>query len=240
MRGQRSVEHVFGYADRIWRRVGPYNDESGVVHQGYSAETGLGAVQAKPTPLDAGFQVVCNKEDYVTQDPFGYHNAMWIASTSRPDMLSITHLWSWRSVIRTRIGNMKWLWNMWCGICQKNLKLSGWKVAVGRLRWCRLGRWRQPPTFIHRICFLLVRRSISSKSEKQNSVALSKTETEYTALSSAVKEALHLRCLIIEIVVEGRIPQQSFMGTILLPRNPFYHARSEHIDIRYHFIREVV
>ncbi|KAH8307514.1 hypothetical protein KR059_008928 [Drosophila kikkawai] len=92
--------------------------------------------------------------------------------------------------------------------------------------------------------FFLSGGPISWKSEKQNSVALSSTKAEYMALSSAVKEALHLRRLIIEIGCGRKDTPTIIHGDNLsaqnLARNPVYHARSKHIDIRYHFIREVI
>lgn len=64
------------------------------------------------------------------------------------------------------------------------------------------------------------------------------------ALSSAVKEALHLRRLIIEIGCGRKDTPTIIHGDNLsaqnLARNPVYHARSKHIVIRYHFIREVI
>lgn len=79
-------------------------------------------------------------------------------------------------------------------------------------------------------------------SRKQNTVALSTTESEYMAASEAAKEILWLRQLLIDIdepqlVVTLCIDNQS---AIKLIHNPIYHKRTKHIDIRYNFIREKV
>ncbi len=85
---------------------------------------------------------------------------------------------------------------------------------------------------------------ISWKSKKQNVVALSSCEAEYIALSTCVQEALYLRkllvcmyCRNVESSVTVGVDNQ---GSIALAKNPVHHQRSKHIDVRYHFIRDVV
>lgn len=73
-------------------------------------------------------------------------------------------------------------------------------------------------------------------------VALSSTEAEYMALTQAVKEVLWLRSLVTEIGALAHAAEilqiySDNQGAIALARNPGFHARSKHIDIRYHFIR---
>ena len=85
--------------------------------------------------------------------------------------------------------------------------------------------------------------AISWASRKQSTVALSSTEAEYITLTQAVKEVLWLRTLFSEIGAPkhaGEISQISSdnQGAIALAKNPGFHARSKHIDIQYHFIRE--
>ena len=83
---------------------------------------------------------------------------------------------------------------------------------------------------------------ISWKSRKQNSVALSSCEAEYYAMSYAVQEAKCLRQLLCDMIgtelqtVTLYIDNQS---AIALAKNPVQHNRSKHIDIRYHFLRDV-
>lgn len=91
--------------------------------------------------------------------------------------------------------------------------------------------------------FILAGGAVSWKSQKQRTVALSSTESEYVSLSEAVKEAIYLKGLLtelqqetfskIELLIDNRGAEQ-------LASNPVYHARTKHIDIRHHFVREAV
>lgn len=84
---------------------------------------------------------------------------------------------------------------------------------------------------------------ISWKSKRQQCVALSTCEAEYIALSHAIQEAKFLKQLLsdmkggCEIYTLLNVDNQ---GAIALAKNPVYHQRSKHIDIKYHFIRSEV
>ena len=91
--------------------------------------------------------------------------------------------------------------------------------------------------------FMLNGGAISWASRKQPTVALSSTEAEYIALTQATKEVLWLRSLFYEIGAPKHAQEISQIssdnqGAIALAKNPGFHARSKHIDIQYHFIRE--
>jgi hypothetical protein len=80
------------------------------------------------------------------------------------------------------------------------------------------------------------------QTKSQKTVALSSTEAEYIAMSEAVKEMLW----IIYLLTEAKIPFETSIlwadnqGAQALARNPVLHQRSKHIDIRHHFIRDVL
>ena len=80
-------------------------------------------------------------------------------------------------------------------------------------------------------------------SRKQSVVSLSSTEAEYIALTLAVKEVLWLRTLFLELVAPRHGKEISAIpfanqGAIALSKNPGFHTRSKHGDIRYHFIKD--
>lgn len=84
--------------------------------------------------------------------------------------------------------------------------------------------------------------SISWRSCKQKTVALSSTEAEYMAISEATKEAIYLRNLINDLIgkLDCVILFNDNQSARKLAYNPILHERSKHIDIRYHFIRNAV
>ena len=85
--------------------------------------------------------------------------------------------------------------------------------------------------------------AISWSSKKQELVTLSTAESEYVAATYAAKEALWLRRLISEIyqpLTEPITLYSDSQSAIALTKDGSYHARTKHIDIRYHFIRFVV
>lgn len=90
--------------------------------------------------------------------------------------------------------------------------------------------------------FLMNGGPVTWSSRKQNTVALSTTESEYMAASEATKEILWIRQFMCDI---GEL-QNTFtlhvdnQSAIKLINNPVFHKRSKHIDIRYNFIRENV
>ena len=81
---------------------------------------------------------------------------------------------------------------------------------------------------------------ISWKSQKQRIVALSSCEAEYISLTSAVQEGNFLSQLYADMTNCDKstvILNVDNQGAIALAKNPVYHQRSKHIDIRYHYIR---
>ena len=83
--------------------------------------------------------------------------------------------------------------------------------------------------------------AINWLSKKQATVALSTSEAEYVALSSAAQEAVWLQRLLADLRSAPSGPtllMEDNQGAIAIARNPVAHARTRHIDIRYHYIRE--
>lgn len=76
-------------------------------------------------------------------------------------------------------------------------------------------------------------------SQKQKCIALSTTESEYIAASQTVKELIWISNLINELdnQVKKPILYVDNQSAIKLIKNPEYHKRTKHIDIKYHFIR---
>jgi hypothetical protein len=91
--------------------------------------------------------------------------------------------------------------------------------------------------------FMLAGGPISWKSRLQTSVSLSSVEAEYVAMCSAGREAYWLRQLLMEIGYAQRNPIPLFednRGCIAISKNNRTDARTKHIDVKYHYTRELV
>jgi hypothetical protein len=93
-----------------------------------------------------------------------------------------------------------------------------------------------------RYVFNLFGGEISWMSKRQVVVALSTTKVEYMATTHASNEAIWLQrlCLGIGLVQQVvRIECDSQSG-IFLAKNPTYHSKTKHIDVQYHFVRDMI
>jgi len=83
---------------------------------------------------------------------------------------------------------------------------------------------------------------ISWTSRTQKTIAHSVTEAEYMSLSDCSRQVVWVRNLLQEIGYNlGPIPiAGDNQGSIFIASNPVTEKRSKHIDIRYHYIREVI
>lgn len=85
--------------------------------------------------------------------------------------------------------------------------------------------------------------TVSWSAKRQDIIALSTTEAEYVATTHAAKEAIWLRSLLSELF--GTIDKPTTLysdnqSSIALTKDDQFHARTKHIDIRFHFIRWIV
>src|SRR5271154_6302317 len=85
--------------------------------------------------------------------------------------------------------------------------------------------------------------AVTYSSKKQPTVALSSTESEYMALLHALKELIWLLRFLREIgynIDDQNLIYCDNQSAIALAHNPQHHARTKHIDIQYHFVRNCV
>ena len=84
--------------------------------------------------------------------------------------------------------------------------------------------------------------TVSWRSKRQEIVALSSTEAEYIALSFAAQEPMWLRSFLKDLGYEQQtnILNEDNQGAIALSKNPDNHSGTKHIDVRYHYIRDLV
>jgi histone deacetylase 1/2 len=84
---------------------------------------------------------------------------------------------------------------------------------------------------------------ISWSARKQATVSRSSTEVEYKTLANATAEVIWVQSLLTELGVSQEMTASLWcdnIGATYLSSNPVFHARTKHIEIDYHFVRERV
>jgi hypothetical protein len=95
--------------------------------------------------------------------------------------------------------------------------------------------------------FMFAGGPISWASRKQRSVATSTTEAEYIALSTTAKQGVWIAQFLKDIGYARYISKNQHtvqiygdnQSSLALVQNPHLHERSKHIDIAYHYVREL-
>lgn len=84
---------------------------------------------------------------------------------------------------------------------------------------------------------------VSWAARKQKTVSRSSTESEYKALADTVAELTWLEKLLRELCVPITTAPTLWcdnLGATYLSANPVFHARTKHVEIDFHFVREKV
>jgi len=84
---------------------------------------------------------------------------------------------------------------------------------------------------------------ISWSSRKQNTVSRSSTESEYKAIANAIAELMWMQTLLKELNVKSPRAARLWCDDLrakYLSSNPAFHARTKHIEVDFHFVRERV
>ena len=92
-------------------------------------------------------------------------------------------------------------------------------------------------------CFSLGSGVISWLSRKQTSVVLNTTEAEYIATCSACSEAVWFHKLstwLFDTKMDATNIYYDNQRCIKLTKNPVFHDKSNHIEIKYHYIQDIV
>jgi histone deacetylase 1/2 len=84
---------------------------------------------------------------------------------------------------------------------------------------------------------------VSWSARKQATVSRSSTEAEYKALANATAEVMWIQTLLMKLGI--RAPRAAKLwcdniGAKYLSANPVFHARTKHIEVDFHFVRERV
>jgi hypothetical protein len=212
--------------------------------------TKTGMIDCKPvkTPVDPGHRLVKASEDEEALDQPLYQSVvgslMYLATCTRPDIAFAVGMLArfsskpkrshWTAAKRV-LRYLKGTNNL--GILYKgDLGMHGYSNAD----WAGDADDRKSTSGY---LFLIAGGPVSWKSRKQSTVALSTAEAEYVALSTAIQECMWMQRLLSDL---GNPPDgpttilEDNQSSIAMARNPQFHGRAKHIDIKHHFVREQV
>lgn len=85
--------------------------------------------------------------------------------------------------------------------------------------------------------------AVSWRSKLQATVSLSSTEAEYKATTEAGQEVVWLRGLLKNVSINQPIPKvlcSDSTGAVALTTKSIFHARTKHIEVQHHWIREQI
>lgn len=93
--------------------------------------------------------------------------------------------------------------------------------------------------------FLLAEGAVSWSSKKQSCLALSTMKSKYIACSATMQEAVWLRRFLwwLGVTENANDPIMIYndsMTSLAYTKDPKYHELTKHIDIRYHFVRDMI
>ena len=91
--------------------------------------------------------------------------------------------------------------------------------------------------------FIMAGGPVTWSSKRQTTVTLSTVEAEYVAMSRSAQQMVWMQNWLSEVDVEFTVPgliSGDSWGAITLTKNTKDHGKVKHIDIRHHYIRELL
>lgn len=194
----------------------------------------------KSIPCNPSFSKIANCESSVLENPKLYReivgSLIYLMAATRPDLCfvvaKLSQFMSKRTVAQL-------------GVAKHVLRYVKGTLDLG-LKFCKTetdSDWGSSENrrSVAGYCFKLDIHGplISWNCKKQKVVALSTCEAEYVAICHAVQECNFLSQLYADVTGSQRdkvVLLVDNQGAIALAKNPVYHKRSKHIDIKYHYI----
>uniref|UniRef100_A0A0A1X1V8 Retrovirus-related Pol polyprotein from transposon TNT 1-94 n=2 Tax=Zeugodacus cucurbitae TaxID=28588 RepID=A0A0A1X1V8_ZEUCU len=211
-------------------------------------EQGMEDCRPISIPLDPGHKVNCEDKSCKVADQSQYQSIigslMYIAVCTRPDILHSVCKLAQRNTKphAEHLAAAKRILRYLCSTQDKKLKYSRTGKPIECFVDADWGGDVGDRKSYSGYAIIMAGGVFSYESKKQSTVALSSTEAEYMALTCVVKEAVNLKQLLRELYIpypEAMIVNCDNLSAMNLVKNPVYHSRSKHIDIRYHYIRNI-
>ncbi|CAB1109720.1 unnamed protein product [Ectocarpus sp. CCAP 1310/34] len=225
-----------------------------ISQQTYAEELGMefGVEYGKEIPLPVGLKLSeFDQDEEVVSWPFRelIGSLMWLATQTRPDIANAV-----RAVARYWASPKEIHWRTGLGILGYVVRTSD--LGITFRRGSVAGLSMEVLADADYASKAADRRSVSGGlvmcgggcipwfSRTQKCVTLSTTEAEYVSFADVMKEVLFLRQVWRFMLPEAGMPCipvfEDNPGAIQLAQNPISNSNSKHIDVRHHFIRELV
>ena len=201
------------------------------------------------TPMAAGAKLVPTEQDDSGSGSFPYRELigglMYAATGTRPD---IAHAVSALSQFSVRPSEAQWraakrVLRYLKGTAEYVLRFTSDTETLKGYVDADWGNCAVDRRSYTGYAFILGGAAISWELRKQRTVALSTTEAEYMAITDAVKETIFLQGFLTEMEFGDlkEIPlYNDNQGAGRLAQDHIPHSRAKHIDIRHHFVRQVI
>ena len=188
------------------------------------------------------------KGESPTEEPFreAVGALMWVANTSRPDIANAVRSVARRahdptdddwSAVTKILGYLR-------GTKERGLTLTGARGGLVAYADSNYATDKEDRKSVSGGAVFYGRSCVSWFSRTQKCVSTSSSEAEYISLAECTKEAMFVR-YVLEFLEPGkRLPpivlREDKEGAIHLAQNPLSSGRTKHIDVRYHFVRDLV
>lgn len=136
--------------------------------------------------------------------------------------------------------NVKRIFKYLKGTCKYCLKYKNDGKPLGVYSDADFGGDKNTRRSTTGIVAILSGGAVSWCSQLQKTVSLSTTESEIIAASEGAKELIWIKRLLLELADPDQLPTLYVdnASAVKLAKNPEYHKRSKHIDVRYFYVRE--
>jgi len=192
-----------------------------------------GLQEAIGTPVDSSvYRSIVGSLQYLTLTRPDITHDVNLASQFMQNPNSV-HLQAVKRILRYVKGTIT---HGLCITSQSSLRLYGFSDAD----WAGCATTRRSTTGY---IIYLGANCVSWSSRKQNTVARSSAEAEYRALAATAAELTWLTYILQDIGIYIKSAPTLFcdnMSALYMTTNPVLHARTKHVELDYHFVREKV